>query len=122
MWLIWQLVVPKVRGDDPWQDWPDAGICSPATVEGNRVYVVSNRAEVLCLDLNGQTDGKVYVGSRRGEFYIFAAGKEKKLLCSVVLDSDVNAPPTVSDGVLYLATMRKLYAIQQPATGQATAK
>ncbi len=55
--LIWQLVVPKVGGDDRWQDWPNAGICSPATVEGNRVYVVSNRAEVLCLDLNGQADG-----------------------------------------------------------------
>jgi outer membrane protein assembly factor BamB len=55
--LIWQLVVPKVGGDDPWQDWPNAGLCSPATVEGNRVYAVSNRAEVLCLDLNGQADG-----------------------------------------------------------------
>ena len=55
--LIWQLVVPKVGGNDPWQDWPNAGICSPATVEGNRVYLVSNRAEVLCLDLNGQADG-----------------------------------------------------------------
>lgn len=55
--LIWQLVVPKVGGDDPWQDWPNAGLCSPATVEGDRVYVVSNRAEVLCLDLNGQADG-----------------------------------------------------------------
>ncbi|NLX95814.1 MAG: PQQ-binding-like beta-propeller repeat protein [Rhodopirellula sp.] len=54
--LCWQLVVPKLQGDI-YLDWPRAGICSPATVEGRRVYVVSNRAEVLCLDINGMSDG-----------------------------------------------------------------
>ncbi len=66
-------------------------------------------------------DGTVYVGSRGGDFYIFAAGKEKKMLLNVRLDSGVNAPPTASDGVLYLATMRKLYAIQQTGSVEATA-
>ena len=33
------------------------GICSSATVAGERVYVVSNRGEVLCLDIRGQNDG-----------------------------------------------------------------
>ena len=54
--LCWQLVVPKIRGD-PRVDWPRSGIVSPATVEGDRVYLVSNRGQVMCLDLNGQTDG-----------------------------------------------------------------
>lgn len=54
--LAWQLVVPKLEGDI-YLDWPNAGICSPATVEGDRVYVVSNRDEVLCLDLDGMADG-----------------------------------------------------------------
>ena len=54
--LLWQLVVPKLAGDI-YLDWPRAGICSPATVEGDRVYIVSNRAEVMCLDLDGQADG-----------------------------------------------------------------
>ena len=54
--LCWQLVVPKL-GTDPYVDWPRVGIVSPATVEGNRVYVVSNRGEVVCLDLNGQANG-----------------------------------------------------------------
>ena len=54
--FCWQLVVPKIPGD-PFLDQPHYGICSPATVDGNRVYVVTNRAEVVCLDLNGQTDG-----------------------------------------------------------------
>ncbi len=54
--LCWQLVIPKLKGDY-YLDWPGSGICSPATVEGDRVYVVTNRAEVVCLDLNGQADG-----------------------------------------------------------------
>ena len=54
--FCWQLVVPKIHGDR-YKDWPLMGLCSPATVEGKRVYVVSNRGEVLCLDLAGQADG-----------------------------------------------------------------
>ncbi len=54
--LDWQLVVPKLS-EDRFFDWPRAGICSPATVEGNRVYTVTNRDEVVCLDLKGMADG-----------------------------------------------------------------
>src|SRR5690348_1951647 len=54
--FLWQLVVPK-RDGDVYFDWPQSGISSPATVEGNRVYIVSNRGEVLCLDAAGLTNG-----------------------------------------------------------------
>ncbi len=54
--LLWQLVVPK-RSEDPYFDWPKSGISSPATVEGDRVYIVSNRGEVMCLDAKGLADG-----------------------------------------------------------------
>jgi outer membrane protein assembly factor BamB len=54
--LCWQLIVPKL-GSDPYLDWPRAGMVSAPTVEGERVYVVSNRNEVMCLDLNGQANG-----------------------------------------------------------------
>jgi len=54
--LLWQLVAPK-REDDPYYDWPNTGISSPATVEGDRVYLVSNRSEVTCLDINGMANG-----------------------------------------------------------------
>ena len=54
--LCWQLVVPKLP-KPLYMDWPRVGICSPATVENNRVYIVSNRGEVMCLDLNGQANG-----------------------------------------------------------------
>jgi outer membrane protein assembly factor BamB len=54
--FLWQLVVPK-RSEDIYFDWPNSGLCSPVTVEGDRVYVVSNRGEVLCLDAKGMADG-----------------------------------------------------------------
>lgn len=54
--FLWQLVVPK-RDEDVYFDWPKSGISSPATVEGDRVYIVSNRGEVLCLDAHGMTNG-----------------------------------------------------------------
>ncbi len=54
--FLWQLVVPK-REEDPYLDWPKTGLPSPVTVEGNRVYVVSNRGEVMCLDAQGMANG-----------------------------------------------------------------
>jgi outer membrane protein assembly factor BamB len=54
--LAWQLVVPKME-DDPYLDWPKAGMASPPTVEGNRVYTLTNRGEVVCLDLDGMANG-----------------------------------------------------------------
>lgn len=54
--FLWELAVPKITNSIFW-DWPKAGICSPATVESNRVYIVSNRGEVLCLDLEGMANG-----------------------------------------------------------------
>lgn len=56
--LRWQLVVPRIDDpDDRNRDEPLIGICSPPTVEGNRVYAVTNRFEVVCLDLDGQANG-----------------------------------------------------------------
>ncbi len=54
--FAWQLVAPKLEGDI-FLDWPNAGMCSPATVEGDRVYTVTNRDEAVCLDLRGMANG-----------------------------------------------------------------
>jgi len=57
--LVWQLVVPKISADehDPFLDWPKVGFASPPTVEGDRAYVLTNRGEVVCLDMKGMADG-----------------------------------------------------------------
>ncbi len=55
--LLWQYVTPKLADDRSYQDWPNTGIASPAVVEGKKVYIVNNRNQVVCLDINGQTNG-----------------------------------------------------------------
>ena len=54
--FLWQLAAPKLKASIYW-DWPHAGICSPATVDDNRLYITSNRGEVLCLDPAGMANG-----------------------------------------------------------------
>ena len=54
--FLWQLTVPKIK-TSPYWDWPNVGLCSPTTVEGDRIYLVSNRGEVMCLDAKGMSDG-----------------------------------------------------------------
>jgi outer membrane protein assembly factor BamB len=54
--LDWQLVVPKLASGKV-NDWESLGLLSSPTIEGDRVYVVSSRCEVLCLDINGMANG-----------------------------------------------------------------
>jgi outer membrane protein assembly factor BamB len=53
---IWTLTVPKL-GTGKVGDWEFLGICSHPTVVGNRVYLMTNRCEVMALDVNGLADG-----------------------------------------------------------------
>lgn len=57
-------------------------------------------------------DGKVYFGTRSGSFYVFAATKEKQLLCNVELTNPISATTTAANGVLYVATAKELLAIR----------
>ena len=65
-------------------------------------------------------DDKVYIGTRRGDFWILAASKQKQVLCSVEMGHPISATATAANGALYIATMRKLYAIQK-TTGEPAA-
>ena len=48
--IEWQLVIPKL-GAGKVSDWEYTGVCSSPAIEGNRVYVVTNKCEVVCLDM-----------------------------------------------------------------------
>jgi outer membrane protein assembly factor BamB len=65
--LHWQLIVPKLP-HDPYLDCPGVGITSTAVVEGERVYVVSNRGEVLSMDINGLASGNLGPFSEESRF------------------------------------------------------
>jgi len=65
--FIWQLVVPKL-GAGKVSDWEYLGICSSPAVEGNRVYVVTNRCEVVCLDVDGFSNGNQGPFKEEGQY------------------------------------------------------
>ncbi|MGE9266894.1 MAG: PQQ-binding-like beta-propeller repeat protein [Verrucomicrobiales bacterium] len=52
----WQLVIPKL-GAGKVSDWEYVGLCSSPAIEGDRAWLVSNRGEIICLDLNGMANG-----------------------------------------------------------------
>ena len=54
--FLWQAVHDKLPGGQV-RDWPDIGVSSTPLVEGERVYYVSNRCTLVCLDVNGFADG-----------------------------------------------------------------
>jgi outer membrane protein assembly factor BamB len=77
--LLWQLVVPHPerkhlppRSNLMNHNW---GVCSSPTVEGERLYVVTNWPDVLCLDVRGLANGNDgpfqdearYIAGRDGE-------------------------------------------------------
>ncbi|MBI4564516.1 MAG: PQQ-binding-like beta-propeller repeat protein [Planctomycetes bacterium] len=54
--FLWQLAIPKL-GTGKVSDWEYLGICSSPAVEGDRVYLTTNRCEVVCLDVHGMANG-----------------------------------------------------------------
>ncbi len=55
--LIWQLTCDKLETGDA-NDWALQGICSTPALEKDRLWVVTNRCELLCLDTEGFHDGE----------------------------------------------------------------
>jgi outer membrane protein assembly factor BamB len=97
--FLWQLVLPKIKTSVYW-DWPNAGICSPPTIEGERVYVVSNRGEVMCLDAQGMANGN------DGPFLDEARHSDPS--------GEVAAQPGQSDGdILWLYDLVKEQGVRQ---------
>jgi outer membrane protein assembly factor BamB len=68
--FMWQMVHDKLAAGRV-NDWPYQGVASSPLVEGDRVYYVSNRAELMCLDTQGfrdkENDGPVTDEKLTGE-------------------------------------------------------
>jgi len=54
--FLWQMTHEKLTSGRV-NDWPQQGVCSTPFVEGKRLYYVSNRATIVCLDTEGFKDG-----------------------------------------------------------------
>jgi len=60
-------------------------------------------------------DDKVYIGDEDGELLIMKQGREQKVLGTYEFDSSIYTTPVAANGVLYVTTKSKLYAIQKGA-------
>jgi outer membrane protein assembly factor BamB len=73
--FLWQLVVPKLVSGKV-NDWENLGLLSSPTIEGDRIYVVTSRCEVLCLTTDGLAKGNVGPFKDEGQ-YMVGPGKPK---------------------------------------------
>lgn len=55
--FMWQLTREKLLAGRV-NDWPEQGICSTPCVENGRLYVATNRCELMCIDVEGFYDGE----------------------------------------------------------------
>lgn len=56
-------------------------------------------------------DGKIYLGTKKGEVFLFAHGREKRLMNRVDMKAEIASTPVAVNGVLYVRTAKYLYAI-----------
>jgi outer membrane protein assembly factor BamB len=68
--FLWQAAHPKLSAGRV-NDWPLQGICSTPAIEGDRLYYVSNRAELVAADTEGfmdkENDGPYMDETDKGE-------------------------------------------------------
>ncbi|HIC19621.1 TPA: pyrrolo-quinoline quinone [Candidatus Poribacteria bacterium] len=55
--FLWQSTHTKLTAGRV-NDWPQQGICSTPYIEGDRLYYISNRCQVVCVDTEGFLDGE----------------------------------------------------------------
>jgi len=102
---------------------------STAAVHEGLVYISDLEGYLYCLDADtGELvwkqdlqaacwgspmiiDNKVYMGDEDGEIVILATGREKKVLGEFELESSTYCTPVPANGVLYIVSKSKLYAI-----------
>jgi outer membrane protein assembly factor BamB len=106
--FLWQAVSDKLESGKE-NDWPGQGVCSSPTVDGKRIYYVTNRGELVCLDVEGFADGKNdgpfqderYKGATDADI-IWKLDMMKEL--AVFQHNMANSSPTVWGEMLFLET------------------
>jgi outer membrane protein assembly factor BamB len=126
--LVWHYGGMAPPGSDP--PFVFGRTMSTCAIHDGLLYVAELAGYIHCLDAKtGQkywdhylkadvwgspywVDNKVYIGTDEGNVFVFAHGKEKKLLATNDMGKLVRSTPIVSNGVLYVMTVTHLYAIK----------
>jgi outer membrane protein assembly factor BamB len=106
--FLWQAVTDKL--DSGWEnDFQEQGVCSSPAVEGNRLYYVSNRGELVCLDTEGFMDGE-NDGPLRDEVYKGPGNADIIWKLDMMKDLGVfqlfmaNSSPVIWEDLLFIGT------------------
>ena len=106
--FLWQAAHPKLE-DAHAHDWPEIGVCSTPAVVGDRLYYVSNRGELVCLDTegfhDGENDGPIRDEkhqTRSDADFVWTLDMMKDL--GVVPHQASASPPLVVDDVVFVVT------------------
>jgi outer membrane protein assembly factor BamB len=109
--LIWRLPTPQrmTYPKDAHYKFQHLGVCSSPTVDGDRIYVVENGARVICLDVNGQSNGndgpymddaQFMVGERGSPVELNESDADVVWVCDLIDDIGIYPHDTVSNSVL----------------------
>lgn len=106
--FLWQYSAQKLPSGRL-HDWPEMGICSSPLVQDHRLWFVSNRGELVCLDTDGFRDG-VNDGPCRREPVV--ASNEADVVWSIDMMHELgvqqhnmaNCSVTGANGVLFVTT------------------
>lgn len=83
--FLWQLACPKLESGNV-SDWEGVGLCCSPTIDGDRVYIVTNRCEVMCLTTRGLGAGNEGPFEQEGQY---TAGPNKPPLPVGTGDADI---------------------------------
>src|SRR5579872_6728039 len=111
--FLWQYSSEKLATGRV-HDWEQVGICSSPVVEGDRLWLVTNRGEVVCLDANGFYDGEddapvpgvlgqpIDPGSKKEADVVWSFDMMKEL--GVRQHNVATCAPTIWSDVLFVCT------------------
>ncbi len=108
--LIWQSIHDKLAAGLV-HDWPEQGICSTPMVDGDRVYYVSNRCEVVCVSTEPLRKGK-NKGVTDEKYQDSKEGTDADIIWRLDMMKDLGvfphnlatSCPLIIDDVLYVVT------------------
>ncbi|MCC6143060.1 MAG: PQQ-binding-like beta-propeller repeat protein [Candidatus Hydrogenedentes bacterium] len=121
----------------PLWSYPMAAHCtSTPAVHDGLIFIGDDKGNAHCVDaasgeglwshkMRGDiwgsalvADGKVYIGSRGKELCVFSASRDLNVLATMKLDAAMASTPVAANGVLYISTLKTLYAIAPGAGPQ----
>ena len=125
----WLKCVDPHAGKELWSYALGKHTLTTAAVHAWLVYATDAEGTLHCVDeatgtgiwthaMNGSfwaspmiADSKIYLGTRKGNFCVLAEGREKNVLCNLELKAPISATTTAANGVVYVATMKQLWAL-----------